>query len=1612
MRYLTYFKSSLTALSLLFVLFLLPNTGYAQGGGPQGYCNPYSTCNTTTDRPGSQGGTIESVEITALDGTVILSNQTGVWQIDWDGDGNRCYNFFTPDMIDDGDASLTPGETYNIEIIVKSWDIRGWCSEDAGWGGAQDRSYPLYRYWIDWDANASFNQTFDDYYPQTEEWDEFLGYGLAYYPAMNPPCRNHTFTSRFTVPEDVNPVQTRLRVSATGGYSTPSISTTYQRDACYYYYRFPYSDCEDYLISFAMPIKDIYPNQNDVLFANMKYDGSTVTIGAEDYILYKPMIELRDVPETGTLCSYQIKGPLPGSGVVFTGLDPDGNSVFDLSDAWTANPLKFTFQNSTGSASPDDDGAMYFTNCGEYFVEIKLWLGSNPEPKVITKRFVVSFANDLSVSEIGNPVKFYSTTEKPYTKVYSRGIGISLDALYKNAGKNNIEKFEGNYTVHKATPVYSNGGEIVDYKYGTEVVNEIYEFDASGQNHSTLKPLDEIEISFGVFSPTETGVYIVNAYGKLQSAPDDESYNDRYPRNIFMPSEPNVWPYGAVPLLMFKVADEIESAALRSFEPAQGETMIVNRPFFPRCEVQNNGVSDISNAYGEIIFEHKTSHITVSTQMVIEDIPSGYYNKKTIKFTPVALPEPGEWVAKFTLSSQGDIIPENDVITWSFFVAQSIEGKFRVGLGQDFETIQEAMDNLYLYGMKGDIELILTDNKYIVSSPEAPEPPSSAWDLSTAIMGLGPQEDGSINTLTITPSDIQQVTYASTVIELHTRNGKGVYLGQDITNNSNNAIIKENLLLEQYNEYYNSQGYIIFDGGTNRSLKFELHSQSDVHGAVFYLNRGSHHITIENCILENHTETLKHRVYLPHVYHSDSDGFIFDTDSSYVIGAYDGYSAGIVSRGTLFDQRVVLFDENGNPVSDKGEADEERLIVLDTIPNSNNTFRSNEIRDFGYGIVSIGLGVLFNGDGAKYSDFSNENNIIEDNEIGNIARAGIFVGYEKGLIIKNNIVTGVTGSGNGIGVGIQIGSESRDKHLPYYNQEVLVHGNTINNISGTTYTNGIRFVQGFNLFVDPQTAFTIFPEYDSDIEIIANAIWGIESKNATADKIGIAALTERVKQFNENDEQIYSDYEVILNARFPELLIKDLEISNNTILMTGDFNNVDYANTGFVAGISTQSVKTLELTNNAVAIKESISSDAPIRSGLFLESLLEPALIDGNAYWLSDTDLDVIRHILSEPMIINSEYATGFIHDGGNGEYKELRQWRSWTGKGMNSIDNNDFTADYSTAGFPARLQIVSPTPMASVLNNRGIYLGGGYLDMNDLVRGTGGEPFDIGAIEFVGESYSFDGELVEITAPANYKATSGEFSETEYMMTDKPIEVEARVRNNGKNYQDAMPIIYTIERYDSGLGTAPFTEVIDTIHIEISPYESVQVPLGMADGIGFDFMPKTLAELDIPLPAGDEKFYGMEENISPIYKIKIAIFDDEDDEDGYNNDVSEKLIRFYMIRSGIKTLECNTGLNRNYENSADVDVLANNLNAKAIEAGLVKLGIYNVTRDEAAYNTQENNDGDKEYKQDIDRFNRNSWPSRSIDYTMYRTIFFSDGDNDQNLDRFGRLALNTFVNS
>jgi hypothetical protein len=110
------------------------------------------------------------------------------------------------------------------------------------------------------------------------------------------------------------------------------------------------------------------------------------------------------------------------------------------------------------------------------------------------------------------------------------------------------------------------------------------------------------------------------------------------------------------------------------------------------------------------------------------------------------------------------------------------------------------------------------------------------------------------------------------------------------------------------------------------------------------------------------------------------------------------------------------------------------------------------------------------------------------------------------------------------------------------------------------------------------------------------------------------------------------------------------------------------------------------------------------------------------------------------------------------------------------------------------------------------------------------------------------------------------------------------------------------------------------------------------------------------------------------------------------------KEVRFYIRKSPLKLLISaeNTFKDLYYSGTPTVDEIAGRLNADSLISAMKRLGWY-VDLDATP----------KKY--DIDIFDRNGWEPKSVNYTIYRSIMWADGD-DKPLTRYQKLDIRDFL--
>lgn len=1447
-------------------------------------------------------------------------------------------------------GEMSPGEKYNIAVTVEN-----------NYYGYNGTNYCIYNYsnsyviriFIDFNMNGIFEHLTEWINrPQAIQSGATLKIGAGttdwrYTAIAN--CTDRVQEFQITIPDNQPTDVGRMRVMHTYYYPynyVPTAAQDYTQggNACWngyaydytaYYggwYGYNYGEIEDYLIEFSLPFKGSFPNTtapDDILLAGEAYDGTTRILNGTPTEFKRPFVLFGQPLPAGSVLTYEIVGPLPSQTVIYRGLDPVTNSsnINVGMDVIGSNVL-YNIQKASGPAATTSPAYGFkWLSGGEY--QLVLGLGKDPNNmKYQRKNFTVSWEWDLAAQDISEPL----SSGPPRFHKYPRGLNLNLRASVQNVGLRGIAKFDAYFRIYNSQ--------------GTMIVEKIINWDTADFGRYVVAAKQKVNLDFGTWKADNTDTYTVKLFVDLKSATDMEPYNNSFRRSD-------------QPAYEFAVKDEIEAAAKSIDIPAQGSDFIAGRPFIPQITLSNEGVGDISNAPTRLIIRELPSLKVVYNELVtVQDIPQGRYNLKQVFFPQTAILTPGNYEARLTVSHPDDIETSNNTTSITFTVSSGLIGKYTIGtkfLGnaRNFKTIDDAMDQLYLRGMNGSVTFELTDAEYSVSSRVGTAP---AWDLSTAIMGLGYNKiNGEYWTLTFKPSEDRLVTRASVKINLFSGNGQGVAFGQSLGSSNPYAVQAENMGNQYYLPYSNSGGYITFDGGANKSFRFVLNTDQQAFGAVFYLGAGSSNISIKNVIMENNKLSIANKVRLPNAHFSSVDGFIFTPNTEVTETGWVGYSAGIVNRSELL--KLVS---------------EKTVLALDTLPNKNNSFIGNDISGFGYGIVSLGIGVLRNPRIDDFGPFYNENTVIEGNKIYNVSGAGVVAGNEQSSRISGNVIFDVKGDGGETAAGIIAGGNATQSLLGYNNMMLDINGNSISNVRGNKNAYGILIEQDVNKY-QVGSEFRVFPHLEDDINVVNNAVWNIKAQNSTTMRAGIHMLTQR-------NLKIADPMQRAVTPNYSDYMIRSSVIANNTIILSED----GVTNNGNIAGIGLQQVSGLKVVNNAIAVNDpTIGSGNEVAAGIFYHGEYPEAadlMSDKNVYWFGSANVSAYRHVYTD-------WKTRVIENGSRNEYRNLSQWQMASRSELNSVSNSNFLNDiYFMGSYPEEMRVRNNTK-GSVLTRRGDRLPEVTHDIYGKIRGAAGGRYDIGAVEFNGALYNHEAEMQVITSPGTYRATDGMFNDAEYLMTTGPIEVKAFVRNSGNMQLFNKKLYVNIYReMPNGTFTLEFGPVEKTVNIEATDY--LEVNFNVGDGIGNDFTPKTYNDLRTNGYTVPSQFAGMEANVTPRYRIVVS---SDPDEVNMNNS-TEKITRFYIRRSDIKFLVSNQA---NFASSSpSMDELAYGLNYDKIKQGMKALDWeINLMND----------------RYDYDVFNRTGWEPRNVDYTIYRSLLWSDGHN-RTLTRLEKENLTNFI--
>jgi len=1281
--------------------------------------------------------------------------------------------------------------------------------------------------------------------------------------------------------------------------------------------------------------------------------------GTEDEENHPAVFVFREASMPAVKILYQIYGPGLktdfGSQVIYRAKDPVNNTFEVNPGNIIGDSTRYNFTAGQGYCFGAGGTLDLMTNGnqfkpGEYYVDASLNIQDVGYEQYALQKFNISLAYDLAL--------FTFKPKRKEDKKYPFA-STPVEMEVKNFGINSVTHFE------VYVRILFNGQVVGDTLYKEWEDTE-----------DSLKAGQSVILKMGYFYPDKgVGTYELEAWLNLLDATDQDLTTNIVPRTWETDYE-------------VAIAKEVDIRAVKIVRPNATNPVTVGRPMIPVARFTNQGVNDLD--YDTVFFWITNS----ANEVIYRDTIKNYVISAGARFDTTDIsakkffvaPSAGQYTIYAKIVAPYDDNPPSMKQTSAQFTAEAgMSGDKVVGSGGDYATLQEAINDLYTKGVSGHLRFILKDAVYNIGDTNFVSLP--ALDLTAYIPGMGPNA-----TVTFKPSNERANIKGGVTINLLTGSGIGILFGQNYNPVNPNAIVNY-VTPSQKAKYSNSAGYFIFDGGLNKSLKFVVKTprNTDLHfHNAFYFQQGAQNITIKNCIIENDyknaagsNRTL--HVYLPKL-KTQGTQVVYQENNYYT---ETSYSAAIAMRA------VAPLDPSQT----------NSQYNLDTIPVNNNTIMGNEISGFGYGIVDLGAGVLLRTGHNKWVKYYNYGNKFINNIIKNVARAGIYLGYTDGELVKGNRIYNVSGnyylfdnftsmgfkrnrSQNGWGInmdaaGIMAGGDYEDGWYGFNNVNLTIQDNEISNVQSEYLAYGIKVEQSKNEFGSGN----YFPDVKESTKIFNNIIWGMTAKNndPSISRIGIRVFTQRVSD---------ADF---LEAVHPTYFTQDDRVFSNTVIMPDDGGSTS----GALAGIAVQHSKATKIMNNAVAVLDNlIDASSPASALIFYQGLL-PSATHGlesnrNAFYRPN------------PSNVNGAAIYGFVEMNAEGDfidpknallfdqnaYETLRQWRNWTGQDMNSVFG-DFTQDLATVTKQTvnYLRIKTPRPTGSILNDRGYRLNeylsdntSGYnYDALGNQRGVNGQLFDIGAEEFDGQMYLSDVEFVMISEPAAYKSGSGLFSDAEHIMTTLPIKLKAIFRNSGNLYQAGVKVRLIVEDLDVNTDMRYYDTVTTDIIVSQSREVVFDIPTNLI---------KTYAELEElgfnpNIPARYNP--SMKANVTPRYRFTVEVQADENN----TNNAGETVIRFY-IRKSEKNLMLISGEYTNVDLESMTitkDMIAGKLNYEALKTGFEAIGWY------PGINHDIDHPGTNLDSFKIDVFDRLAWEPKAVDYRMYKYVFWSDRDDDDGLD-------------
>jgi hypothetical protein len=552
------------------------------------------------------------------------------------------------------------------------------------------------------------------------------------------------------------------------------------------------------------------------------------------------------------------------------------------------------------------------------------------------------------------------------------------------------------------------------------------------------------------------------------------------------------------------------------------------------------------------------------------------------------------------------------------------------------------------------VNLELTDDSYTVQTNEQSTP---ALDWRGRIIGLGPNA----------PIVIRPVLGKTMVtINLKSTSGIGMWFGQLDT--------------------ANPSGYITFDGTSRKALTitYENLNTSPSQPAyqrslpMFYGQGASNYGVLNTTIRPfNASSGKKLSLAVPMVRYLQSfNEFQYTQDLTMAV------SAGVMLRNSAPIDPVIGRNWNNR----------------DTLRNQNNRFENNTIRDFGYGVLSVGAGPLFVVGTGRYVEYANQNNVYNNNVIEDVTRGGVVMAFEKGSQIVGNTIrrvnnTQTSGLTGAWGVAATSGGNATNNRG--YATDLQIEKNVLSQIDAAAGSvSAVSLETSENFFVTPANVVYRFPTSGAS----NNRVWN----NTAYDMEAPAGQVRAIALYPESTTRI-------------DFVSTGNRVENNTI-----YNNV-----------SNQTAETTLTTSNADAI-----GVLATRSG---------TMIRNNIINLEDPNsIGVVITAPNYKTTMTSDYNAFDVPNGYTGALaiistagfsvpspqmaKTLNQWRALTGLDMNSVEG-DVTREFVSTNPGTENLHIQPNLLGSIVGNRGAVITGMTQDIDSEPRGAAGVAgrYDIG---------------------------------------------------------------------------------------------------------------------------------------------------------------------------------------------------------------------------------------------------------------------------------------------